>query len=153
MLFYNEPTRGTFTTTTEKIIIVYDHCEDMAPGYCATLLHRGYSNVYLLSGGLRLVKDFVGYPLLVKKVFISIFFFRSIRQRVASFYVGLRIFCRVPPACEEGDESVLIQFQVSRGGARVCVCVVATVCVRFPLLVKKVIETFITILKLQNSHF
>ena len=87
MLFYNEPTRGTFTTTTEKIIIVYDHCEDMAPGYCATLLHRGYSNVYLLSGGLRLVADFVGFPLHVKKV---------------------------------------IQFQVSHGGARVCVCVVAT---------------------------
>ncbi|KAK7067179.1 Centrosomal protein of 41 kDa [Halocaridina rubra] len=47
----------------EFIIVIYDDCEDIAPEVAATLQHRGYENVFLLSGGLRLAKDKFGSPL------------------------------------------------------------------------------------------
>ncbi|XP_047738839.1 centrosomal protein of 41 kDa isoform X2 [Hyalella azteca] len=51
----------------DHIIIVYDYAEDLAPEYAATLVHRGYVNVFLLSGGLRLAQDKFSYPLVVTK--------------------------------------------------------------------------------------
>lgn len=37
------------------------------PEYASILIHRGYENVYVLSGGLKLAKDKFGYPLVVDK--------------------------------------------------------------------------------------
>ncbi|KAF2362937.1 Rhodanese-like domain [Trinorchestia longiramus] len=51
----------------DRIIIIYDFTEDVAPEYAATLIHRGYENVYMLSGGLKLAKDKFGQPLIVER--------------------------------------------------------------------------------------
>ncbi|XP_027229615.1 centrosomal protein of 41 kDa [Penaeus vannamei] len=48
---------------SEFIIVVYDDAEDVAPEVAATLQHRGYSNIFMLSGGLRIAKDKFGFPL------------------------------------------------------------------------------------------
>nr|XP_045597867.1 centrosomal protein of 41 kDa-like [Procambarus clarkii] len=45
------------------IIVAYDDGEDVAPEVVATLQHRGYNNVFMLSGGLRLARDKFGFPL------------------------------------------------------------------------------------------
>ncbi|CAL4066169.1 unnamed protein product, partial [Meganyctiphanes norvegica] len=47
----------------EYIIVVCDESEDLAGEITATLCHRGYDNVFMLSGGLRLARDKLGYPL------------------------------------------------------------------------------------------
>ena len=52
----------------EFIIVIYDEGEDVAPEVVATLQHRGYNNVFLLSGGIRLVRDKFGSPLVTKEM-------------------------------------------------------------------------------------
>ncbi|KAG7176651.1 centrosomal protein of 41 kDa-like [Homarus americanus] len=58
----------------EFIIIVYDEGEDLAPEVAATLQHRGYGNVFMLSGGLRLAKDKFGFPLVTENTAGSLSF-------------------------------------------------------------------------------
>lgn len=36
-----------------RVLVLYDEDERIAPRAAATLVQRGYGNVYLLSGGLR----------------------------------------------------------------------------------------------------
>ena len=36
-----------------KLIVVYDYDESVASRFCTTLIERGYENVFMLSGGLR----------------------------------------------------------------------------------------------------
>lgn len=57
------PALLTYKNLSESIIIVYDDGEDVAPEVTATLQHRGYDNVFMLSGGLNLAKDKFGFPL------------------------------------------------------------------------------------------
>nr|XP_053630588.1 centrosomal protein of 41 kDa-like [Cherax quadricarinatus]XP_053630589.1 centrosomal protein of 41 kDa-like [Cherax quadricarinatus] len=47
----------------EFIIVAYDEGEDLAPEVVATLQHRGYNNIFMLSGGLHLARDKFGFPL------------------------------------------------------------------------------------------
>ncbi len=43
-----------------KLIIVYDNSEKVAPVVTSTLVQRGYENVHMLSGGLKMA--FQKYP-------------------------------------------------------------------------------------------
>ncbi|XP_066985032.1 centrosomal protein of 41 kDa-like [Macrobrachium rosenbergii] len=52
----------------EFIIVIYDEGEDVGPEVVATLQHRGYENVFLLSGGLRLARDKFGPPLVTNEI-------------------------------------------------------------------------------------
>ena len=53
----------TYKNHPEHIIAVYDEAEDYAPDVCCMLQHRGYENIFMLSGGLKLARDKFGYPL------------------------------------------------------------------------------------------
>lgn len=46
-----------------SVIVVCDESEESGPAAVSILQHRGYSNVMLLSGGLRLARDKIGPPL------------------------------------------------------------------------------------------
>uniref|UniRef100_A0A2P2ICQ4 Centrosomal protein of 41 kDa-like n=1 Tax=Hirondellea gigas TaxID=1518452 RepID=A0A2P2ICQ4_9CRUS len=59
LLYRNKP---------DRIIIIYDNNEDIVPEYAYTLIHRGYENVYVLSGGLKLAKDKFGYPIVLDEM-------------------------------------------------------------------------------------
>jgi centrosomal protein CEP41 len=39
-----------------KLLVVYDFDESTAPAFATALAQRGYDNVFLLSGGMRLVQ-------------------------------------------------------------------------------------------------
>lgn len=45
------------------VIVLYDESEDTAGEVAATLEFRGYSNVFVLSGGFALARDKIGGPL------------------------------------------------------------------------------------------
>jgi len=49
----------------EYIIIVYDENETTAPQVATTLIERGYNNVFMLSGGLRVAKQCFPHSLVV----------------------------------------------------------------------------------------
>lgn len=50
---YETPALLQFKNKPEKIIILYDEDELVAPGAASTFVQRGYDNIYVLSGGLK----------------------------------------------------------------------------------------------------
>ncbi|KAL7630552.1 UNVERIFIED_CONTAM: hypothetical protein RMT77_019256 [Armadillidium vulgare] len=47
----------------DKLIVVYDNNEALSGSVATMLIHRGYLNIFVLSGGLRLAYDKIGFPL------------------------------------------------------------------------------------------
>lgn len=46
-----------YKNISHKLIIIYDEDESIAPRVASTLVQRGYDNIYMLSGGLRLALE------------------------------------------------------------------------------------------------
>ena len=59
---WENPEMLTYKNHSDWIIVLYDENEDLAPDAAATLIHRGYQNIFVLSGGLHLVRDKIGPP-------------------------------------------------------------------------------------------
>ena len=51
-----------FKNVDGKIIVIVDSDESMSPNFATTMIQRGYDNVFVLSGGLRVAKIKVGLP-------------------------------------------------------------------------------------------
>ena len=45
-----------FKNVDGKIIVIVDSDESIAPTFATTMIQRGYDNVFVLSGGLRVAK-------------------------------------------------------------------------------------------------
>lgn len=48
----------------EWIIVICDDNETLSQNVASILINRGYTNVFVLSGGLKLVRDKIGCPLI-----------------------------------------------------------------------------------------
>lgn len=45
-----------FKNKEGKLIVVYDHDESISHKFATTLVQRGYDNVFMLSGGIRITQ-------------------------------------------------------------------------------------------------
>ena len=67
-----------FKNVDGKIIVIVDSDESMSPNFATTMIQRGYDNVFVLSGGLRVAKIKVGLPFNLNNYFslyVCLFFF------------------------------------------------------------------------------
>ena len=71
----------------EWIIILCDEHEDNSSQFAETLIHRGYENIFVLSGGLRLARDKIGFPLVTtdQSMDISIAVAEFIHEKLSTF--------------------------------------------------------------------
>ena len=49
-----------FKNREGKLIVVYDYDEGLATKFCTTMMERGYDNVFMLSGGVRVA--YIKFP-------------------------------------------------------------------------------------------
>ena len=57
-----------FKNVEGKIIVIVDSDESMSPNFATTMIQRGYDNVFVLSGGLRVAKIKVRLYLFFKRL-------------------------------------------------------------------------------------